>query len=193
MKDMVAKTIGIITTMLYFTDGTIKTMKSAWGSPAGDVMRALCFHPDTIITLKNGKRKKMRNLDLGDMLQNNAMVCATMQIKNFVGSNEDKPKDFLNTESNFEQIEQLYKMKNYKTSGSVYVTGTHLVQHNGEWIEVSEHPKAEISDKRTKWLSCVITSNHLVPIGDYIFHDWEDDNGSPSKDLSDGFRAGTYR
>jgi hypothetical protein len=32
-----------------------------------------------------------------------------------------------------------------------------------------------------------------VPIGDYIFHDWEDDNGSPSKDLSDGFRAGTYR
>ncbi len=193
MKDMVAKTIGIITTMLYFTDGTIKTMESAWGSPAGDVMRALCFHPDTMITLKNGKRKKMRNLDLGDMLQNNAMVCATMQIKNFVGSNKDNPKEFLNTDTNFEQIEQLYTMKNEKSPGSVYVTGTHLVQHNGEWIEVSKHPKAEISNKRTKWLSCVITSNHLVPIGDYIFHDWEDDNGSPSKDLSDGFRAGTYR
>ena len=191
MKDMMAKTIGIVTTMLYFTDGTIKTIESAWGSPAGDVMRGLsggnvmkglCFHPDTIITLKNGIQKKIHQVELGDVLHNNAIVFATMQIKNYIGSNEDKCEDFINTDTDFLQIEDLYKMKNSKNT--LYVTGSHLVKYNNEWIKVSQHPHAQISKKQTKWLSCLITSNHLVPIDEYSFHDWEDDNGSPSKDFN---------
>ena len=43
MKDMVGKIVGIITVLLYTIDGVVKAMQSAWGSPAGDVMKH-CFY-----------------------------------------------------------------------------------------------------------------------------------------------------
>ena len=186
LKDMVAKTIGILATLLYFTDGSIKTMESAWGSPAGDVMRSLCFHPNTEITLKNNTKKLMKNLDLGDTLSNGSIVCATMQIKNFFGDNNKDPQFWKTNDDidSFKQIESLYKIKNKnKDYKSIYVTGSHLIKYGSKWIPVSEHPDSKLCSKKTKWLSCIITNDHLVPINDYIFHDWEDDNGSPSKDL----------
>ena len=51
-------------------------MQSAWGSPAGDVMRALCFMPNTLVKLKNGKIVQMQDLNLGDVLLNGfACLC----------------------------------------------------------------------------------------------------------------------
>ena len=38
-------------------------------------------------------------------------------------------------------------------------------------------------DVKCDELSCLITSNHTIPIGQWIFHDWEDNNGSPAKSL----------
>ena len=192
LKDVIAKTIGILTTLLFTLDGTIKTMNSAWRSPAGDVMRSLCFHPDTKIKLQNNKTKKISKLDLGDVLSNGSIICATMQIKNFIGNNRNYPKFWKNDDTNFEEIEQLYSMNQSTKTTPIYVTGSHLVKHNDKWIPVKEHPHAKPIDIKTKWLSCVITDDHLVPIGDYIFHDWEDDNGSPSKDLSDYKRLSQY-
>ena len=190
LKDMVAKTIGILTTLLYFTDGSIKTMESAWNGPAGDVMRSLCFHPNTEIQLQDNSQKMIKDLDLGDVLSNGSIVCATMQIKNFLGDNKKDPKFWKNDieKDSFKQIDSLYKIKKASKDKSIYVTGSHLILKDGKWIPVKDHPDAKLSSKKTKWLSCIITNNHLVPIKDYIFHDWEDDNGSPSKDLSDEHR-----
>ena len=182
MKDMVGKIIGIITTLLYTIDGTVKTMESAWGSPAGDVMRALCFMPNTLVMLDNGKSVKMSDLDLGDKLINGSIVCATMKIKNFIGT-----KHF-SSNNDFEQIEKIYELSGGVNNKPIHVTGSHLVMYNGEWIPVEDHPEAKITVLKTKWLSCLITSDHLIPIGTKIFHDWEDDNGSPSKDLDDESR-----
>ena len=41
IKDMMSQTIGIMTTMMYTLDTTIKTMQSAWAGPIGQVVRAL--------------------------------------------------------------------------------------------------------------------------------------------------------
>ena len=166
--------------------GVVKAMQSAWGSPAGGVMRALCFMPNTLVKLKNGKIVQMKDLDLGDVLINNSMVCATMQIKNYIGSK----KKF--SENDWQQIESIYKLKGGVANAPILVTGTHLVQHNGLWIPVKDHPDAVLTNIKTKVLSCLITSDHLIPIGSHIFHDWEDDNGSPSKDLDDNSRVMNY-
>jgi len=189
LKDTVAKTIGIITTLLYTMDGTMKTMESAWGSPAGDTMKALCFHPDTHIQLQSDKIKLMRNLDLGDVLSNGSIIVATMQLKNFMGDNKHCEKYWKTKDSptdTYSQIEPLYMMRKQNHS-PVYVTGLHLVQtFNNEWVFAKDHPDAKLCSKKTKWLSCIITDDHLVPINGYMFHDWEDENGKPSKDLSIG-------
>jgi len=185
MKDMVGKIVGIITVLLYTMDGVIRTMRSAWGSPAGGVMRALCFMPNTLVKLKNGKITQMQDLNLGDVLINGSVVCATMQIKNFIG---EKPFSDNKETQHFDQIEEIYRLSGGVANAPIHVTGSHLVQYMGKWIPVKDHPESKLTSQKTKWLSCLITSDHLIPIGSHIFHDWEDDNGSPSKDLDDESR-----
>ena len=41
IKDMMAKTIGIMTTMLYTLDTSVKTMQNTWAGPIGQTVRAL--------------------------------------------------------------------------------------------------------------------------------------------------------
>jgi hypothetical protein len=159
--DLIGKTIGIMTTLLYVVDGSIMTMQSTWNGPPGQMVQALgkCFHPETSIKLINGKIKCMKDVDLGDILENGSIVESVMKIDN---KNNKIP---------------LYKIKSMGINGSdIYVTGSHLV--NDEklgFIKVENYSKAEISeDMTTDWFSCLITNTHNIKIGNELFWDWED-------------------
>jgi hypothetical protein len=41
IRDLVGKTIGIMATLMYTLDGSIKTMQSTWNGPPGQMVRAL--------------------------------------------------------------------------------------------------------------------------------------------------------
>ena len=84
IKDLIGKTIGIMVTLMYILDGSIKTMQSAWNGPAGQLVKALgaCFHPETKIKLKNGNIVCMKDLNLGDVLENGSIVNVTMKLDN---------------------------------------------------------------------------------------------------------------
>ena len=116
-----------------------------------------CFHPETKIKLQNGNVVEMQNLNLGDVLENGSIVQAVMKIGNF--SNET-----------------YYKFKNKGVDGEdIYVTGSHIVLDDNKYIYVKDHPSAIIQpEKEAKWFSCLITSDHLIKIGNQIFWDWED-------------------
>ena len=51
IKDLIGKSIGVMVTLMYVIDGSVKTMQSAWNGPTGQLVRALgkCFHPETKI------------------------------------------------------------------------------------------------------------------------------------------------
>jgi len=160
MRDLINKVIGIMVVMMYVMDGSIKTMQSAWNGPPGQMVKSLtgnCFHPNTIVKLINGKLVKMKDLNLGDCLENGSIVNILMKI------NKDKTDKF-------------YKFLNGSDGNEILVTGTHLVKYNDEYILVEEHPEA-IADKYvdTDYLSCIITNDHLIKLGKYIFYDWDDD------------------
>ena len=59
IKDLIGKTIGIMATLMYTLDGSVKTMQSTWNGPPGQLVRALgkCFHPNTLVKLQNGNIK----------------------------------------------------------------------------------------------------------------------------------------
>ena len=159
INDMVGKLIGIVTTIMYVLDGSIKTMNSAWDGPPGQLVKALgsCFHPNTEVTLSNGKHYKMENLPLGAELKDGAKVFAVLKI--------DNPKK-----------EPLYKIKGLEQD--IYVTGEHFVfdKTNKNWIQVKNYCKAEIqSDFIPEYFACLITTNRRIEIDDELFWDWEDD------------------
>ena len=159
IRDMVGKMIGIVTTILYVLDGSIKTMNSAWRGPPGQLVKAIgsCFHPETEITLSNGKHYKMENAPLGAELINGSKIFAVLKI--------DNPKK-----------EPLYKIKGLEQD--IYVTGEHFVfdKTNKKWIQVKKYEKAEIQPTFIpEYFSCLITTNRRIQIEGELFWDWEDD------------------
>jgi hypothetical protein len=160
MKDLIGKTIGILVTLMYVMDGSIKTMNSAWKGPSGQLVKALgkCFYPETKIKLKNGNIVSIKDINLGDVLENGSIVYSTMKIDNKTNT------------------EDLYCIKNDVNGTDIHVTGSHLVFDNfkRKFVKVSEYHKAIKSKLKTDWFSCLITSDNKIKIGSELFWDWED-------------------
>jgi len=155
IKDMMAKTSGILSASMYVIDGSIKTMSSGYNLVVGNK----CFHPNTLIELKNGKIVAMKDVNLGDILKNDSVVESVMKINN---KNSNIP---------------LYVVKESGTNNKdIYVTGSHYVYDNdsSKFIKIENYKKAVLTNLKTEYFSCLITSDHKICIGNEIFWDWDD-------------------
>lgn len=175
-KDMMGKLVGVMTTTMYIVNGSIMTMDSAWSGPPGQLVRVLCFHPDTKLKLQSGEILSMKDIPLNSVLSNGTRVCAVMQISNL--------------DENGEYIEKMYKVKRQNedandANDAILVSGSHLVYNPiiKQFVHVKDLPTSELTEIQCNVLSCLITSDHTIPIGEWIFHDWEDSNGSPPKKI----------
>jgi hypothetical protein len=161
IKDLIGKTIGIMVSLMYVIDGSILTMSSTWNGPPGQMVRVLgkCFDPETKVKLQNGNIKMMKDIDLGDTLENGSIIESVMKI-----DNKRDPVPFY-----------IIKDKGVNKE-DIYVTGSHLIFNDAtkEFCKVEDYINAELSDKKTYWFSCLITSDHKIQIGDEVFWDWED-------------------
>jgi hypothetical protein len=160
IKDMVGKMIGIVVTIMYVLDGSIKTMNSAWAGPSGQLVRAIgsCFHPRTTITLDNGTVCQMENAPLGAKLKGGGNIFAVLKVDNA-------------------KKEPLYKIRSSRGS-DIFVTGEHFVldKTNNKWVQVKNYVKAEIQPSFIPdYFSCLITTDGRIRIEEEIFWDWEDD------------------
>jgi hypothetical protein len=161
IKDLIGKTIGIMVTLMYTIDGGILTMKSAWNGPPGQMVQALgkCFHPYTNITLKDGSVKYMKDIIIGDVLEDGSIVDAVLTIDN---KREKIPFYSINCDS--------------ENNKYIFVTGSHLVfdKNKNKFIKVENYSKSKSTLLKYDWFSCLITNTHRIKIGNEIFWDWED-------------------
>ena len=161
IKDMVGKMVGIVVTIMYVLDGSIKTMQSAWNGPPGQLVKSIgsCFHPNTIITLANGKTYTMENIPLGSELTDGGKVFAVLKVDNT-------------------KKEPLYKIKGKSEDEDILVTGEHFIfdKETNKWIQVKDYKKSTIQKELIiPYFSCLITTNRRIPIDNELFWDWEDD------------------
>uniref|UniRef100_A0A6C0H6L3 Vint domain-containing protein n=1 Tax=viral metagenome TaxID=1070528 RepID=A0A6C0H6L3_9ZZZZ len=151
IKDTIGKMIGIMVSLLYILDGSNKTIVSMWAGPSGQMVRALghCFYPNTLIKMNNGIIKKIDEIKIGDYLEENNKVIGTMKI--------------------LPENELLMELD------GIFVTGSHFIKYENKWIMVNEHPQSKIQNKiKSDYYICLITENHSIKIGKYLFYDWED-------------------
>ena len=113
----------------------------------GGIMRALCFDPITPLKLKTGEMVKMKDIGLGDILENGSEVIAVLRIK----ANKD---------------EKYYKIYSEKLKDYIYVTGSHRISNpdTNVFIDVCDYEKAELSEKTTGEYSCLVTSDYYLQI-----------------------------
>jgi len=146
--------VGYITYILALTKATVPS-KPVFPPPP-DIW-PFCFEPDTPVNMNDGKTKKMKNIQIGDVLENDITVISTIKIQ---GDPENR----------------FYKIWSDKLNTEILVTGTHKIidPKNNEEIFVKDFDKAEKSIFWSPVLYCLITDKHTIPIGEYTFKDWED-------------------
>jgi len=151
IKDTIGKMVGIMVSLMYILDGSNKTIVSMWAGPNGQMVRALghCFYPMTIVQMNNGKRKLIKDVKIGEYLDGNNKVIGIMQI--------------------LPEEEELMEFD------GIYITGSHYILYEGNWIQIKNHPMAKKqSDIVSLYYVCLITENHTIRIGKHLFYDWED-------------------
>ena len=119
-----------------------------------------CFSPETPIQLRNGKMVLIKNLKLGDTLINGSVVDAVMKIKKY--------------------NDPYYKIYSPELKKDIYVTGKHYVRDGVKYVQVKNLPNAKPTNKVDDVVSCLVTSDHKIPVGNMVFWDWED-NLIPTK------------
>ena len=162
-KDTAMKLIGIVTTFIYMIEGGSLTGQSIDNGPIGETLRTICFSKNTKIKLQNGSIKKIKDIILGDVLENGSEVYGTLKLKGGI-------------ESPYYQIWSK-KLKEY-----IYVTGEHKIFNTDNtdnslldnYIPVKDYKDAIKTGAFDNVLYCLITDNHQIPIGEYTFWDWED-------------------
>ncbi len=172
IKDMIGKLSGIMLTTLFLLNGSMLTMTSAWRGPPGKLVRFLCFHPETKVKLQNGNVFAMKEIPLNSILPNGSRVCAVMEISNL--------------DENGNYVEEMYTVKNDEgPAEAILVSGSHLVYDAtiGDFVHVKDLSVSHQSTVNCDVLYCLITSDHTIQIGEWIFHDWEDSNGSAPKHI----------
>jgi hypothetical protein len=130
------------------------------------VVEGLCFAPKTHIKLKNGEIKQMKDIQLGDELKNGSIVYGVMSLYNL-------KKDGL-------YISNMYCIPNgCDDENDIIVSGSHLLKENNEFVYVKNHKHSILLPYNMAELYCLITDDHNICIGDYVFSDWEDNGNIP--------------
>lgn len=115
-----------------------------------------CFAPETPIVVKGKCSIPIKDVLLGDVLENGSVVTSTYQFQS-----DGQPMVYL---------------------GDIHVSTNHLVQHNGSWIPAGEHPDAKDggiwNGGPSRPLICLDTNTHTIPLGSYIFSDWDETSES---------------
>ena len=106
----------------------------------------LCFEENTLLKLKSGKFVKIKNINLGDILEDGSIVI--------------EKHHFLNNE------------ELYKYNGVVYVTGSHIVNEKDEWKTVKNSNNGIKTTICPEYVYCLSTDTAQLVINKTIFKDF---------------------
>jgi hypothetical protein len=110
-----------------------------------------CFSEHTLIKTKDGRNIKISDIKVNDVLEDNSIVTGIMKLS----SDE---QDMFNL-------------------GGIIVSGEHRIYYDNTlgYINVKNHPDSQLVEKFYEpYLYCLTTNTKCIPIGEYIFSDWDD-------------------
>ncbi len=119
-------------------------------------LNTFCFAPETLITLENGSRIPIKDVQVGMLLKSRATVTAVYQIQ--------------------ADGQSMRKMEGNEQT--IYVSSNHYIKLFGKWLLASDHPK---TDPAGNWsggwarpLICLDTTTHEIEIDGIIFSDYQE-------------------
>jgi len=115
---------------------------------ASKIPKLRCFDEYTLIPLNNSNKIHIKDINVGDTLENGSYVTAKIKVTSA-------------------------ELKIYRLNG-IIVSESHLVKYNNIWIRVADHPNAEQIVYDKEFLYCLNTSNKIIELGGLTFSDWDE-------------------
>ena len=118
-----------------------------------------CFPPEQPITLENGETYAISEIQVNDILKGGHKV---ETIYKFQADGQ-------------EMVELIPALD---TVEPIQVSSNHFLRYNGKWIMAKDHPDAKPiggwAGGKERPLFCLTTHDHLLPVGPYIFADYDE-------------------
>lgn len=146
VRTLMNRTMAVFAVMMNIVSTGVQTGQSVKNGPVGQAAEFFCFAPYTLVSLMEGVIP-MCGIRPGMRLADGQLVQSVLE---FDG-----------------HATQMFSV------GSIQVSGNHKIFHEGKWIRVEDHPLAEPTDPCPR-LFCLNTENHTIPIGGFVFKDYEE-------------------
>ena len=128
------------------------------------IPKVKCFDKNTLITMNDGSNKKIINIIVGDILENNNLVTGKIKVE---------------TKGSY-----MYMLDD------IIVSNSHIVNYYDKWIPISDHPQAKkIGKYEEPYLYCLNTSLKIITIKNITFTDWDEIN---EKEINYIFKKSNY-
>ena len=176
MKMLMGRVFATMYAVIFMGMSGIKATQNLGNTFLFKFLDTFCFDPDTRIVLFSGAEIPIKNVQIGDRLRGGQKVTAVFR---FAADGQTM----------------------VKLPGNIIVSTNHYVQHDGKWILSKDHPDAQPHDdwngKNERPLICLNTDTHTIPLGKYIFSDYDETEKGDSEamkmatDILNGMKAGT--
>lgn len=155
MKILMSRIFSTMHAIMYMGESAIQAGMNFERTDLWNTVRNFsCFDPDTQVLTLNRGIQFIKNIEIGDTLENGQKVTG------FFEFNGDGQEMVILPE------------------GRITVSGPHAVLQGSKWIKSSEHPDSMHSHSwnggNERPLICLNTTNHTIQIGKYTFTDYDE-------------------
>jgi hypothetical protein len=124
-------------------------MKKVLHVGSSKIPKLRCFDENTIFKLNNGKKIKIKDLELEDKLDDGSIIISKIKV-----TSQD--------------------LKIYNLNG-IIVSESHVVKYNNKWIMIKEHPNAKLLlEYNNPYLYCINTDKKVFELNGISYTDWDE-------------------
>jgi len=160
IKNMIYRMQAIMYSMLYMGISGIKATTNFGNTFLFSFLDTFCFPPETTLLVKGKGLVPLYQIQIGDVLiHTRSRVTAKFHFA--------------------AQGQPMVELKD-----GIRVSTNHYIEHNNKWIHAADHPDAKpLGPYDRQSLLCLDTDNHQIPIGPYVFCDYDETAEADAKTM----------
>jgi hypothetical protein len=152
--------------MMYMSLSSIRAVNNFGGTALFGFLDTFCFDPATMVHVEGRGAIPVVDVVCGDVLSGDGTAQPKARVTaRFQFAADGQPMVWL--------------------PGDIYVSTNHYISHGGAWIRAEDHPDALAAGPHCggaeRPLICFNTDNNTIPIGAYVFRDYDETaDGAPA-------------
>lgn len=170
MKMLMSRIYSTFYSIIFMSMSGMTAVRNFTGTTLFSVIDTFCFSPDTLVAIRGRGMVPIGSVRVGDVFEGPAgpTVKATFQ---FLADGQE-----------------MVSLPREDGVSPIIVSTNHYLAHSGAWIKAGDHPAATPtspwSGGRMRPIICLNTTDHTIPVGEYLFRDYDETDAPNYKVMS---------